>query len=53
MCALFVIPKVEQIIGAHGFAGEAAAGGDDRCDAAARRFHPSHSDAKEVLAAVA
>ena len=50
---LFVIPKIEQIVRAHGFAGEAAAGGDDRCDAAACRLHSAHSNAKKVLAAVA
>src|ERR1051325_5347377 len=50
---LFVIPKIEQIVRAHGVAGEAGAGGDDRCDAAACRLHSAHSNAKKVLAAVA
>src|ERR1041384_2078478 len=49
-CALFVLSELEEIVRAHGFAGEAAAGGDDRRDAAACRLPSAHPDAKKVLA---
>jgi hypothetical protein len=44
--------QLEQVRSADVFTGEAAAGADDRRNAAARRFHSSHPDAQQVLTAV-
>jgi len=49
---LVVLAEIEKIVGADRLPGEAAAGGDDRGDAAACRLHPSHPDAQQVLPAV-
>jgi hypothetical protein len=49
---LFLLAEIEQVICLHRLARKPPAGGDDRGDAAAGWFHPTHPDPQQVLAAV-
>ena len=48
----FLFFQIEQVVGPNRLMRQPPYGRDDRGDAAARRFHPSHSDPQEVLPAI-